>query len=348
VPLTYFSQDGNDPLNIKVYGDGVWNRWIDSHYGPEVVRDSWAVSRKTKPKSFAPAAYDATLKAKGTSFVQAFTSFTTDTAEWRAANTAFAEGPTFPDVDRAASDSTGRPITLTPEDVGATGALDHTAYVLLDVRPTPGMPRLRLAVTAPRGAHMAIALVGRTGDEVRGHATEFITPLTKGGPGVITIDNPNQYDRLTAVVVNADATASRFSRTLGDWVWEHDAQHINARVSADFAAPSLRRRSPTPGSHHASTRTRVIATFSDRMFELTRNTVKLIGPGGHSVKASLALTTKGRRTKSGSGADKVVLTPRTRLRNGVRYEVRLSRDLRDYGGNALPASALRWSFVTKR
>ena len=46
--------------------------------------------------------------------------------------------------------------------------------------------------------------------------------------------------------------------------------------------------------------------------------------------------------------DKVVLTPSKPLRRHARYEVRLSRDLRDFGGNALRPSALTWSFVTGR
>ena len=66
------------------------------------------------------------------------------------------------------------------------------------------------------------------------------------------------------------------------------------------------------------------------------------------MKVKLGLSLKGRKSKTSSGADTVVLTPRSRLRRGTRYEVRLSRDLRDFGGNALPASALKWSFVTKR
>jgi hypothetical protein len=44
----------------------------------------------------------------------------------------------------------------------------------------------------------------------------------------------------------------------------------------------------------------------------------------------------------------VVLTPAKPLRRRARYEVRLSRDLRDFGGNALRASALTWSFTTHR
>ena len=36
------------------------------------------------------------------------------------------------------------------------------------------------------------------------------------------------------------------------------------------------------------------------------------------------------------------------LRKHARYEVRLSRDLRDFGGNALPPSDLRFAYRTRR
>jgi hypothetical protein len=347
IPLTYFSTDGNDPLNVKVYGDMVWNRWLTKHFGEDILRQAWASSRKTKPKDFAPAAYDTALRAKGSSFASAFASFATDTAEWRDSNSSFDEGVTFPDIDRAASDKTNRPITLTPEGVGASGKISHAAYVLLDVRPAQ-VPELRLAVNTPRGTRMAIAAVGRVGDEVHGTSQEFVKQLPNGGPGLITIPNPGQFERLTAVVINADTSQDGYSRQLQDWDWKRDSQTINARVSTDATAPSVKSRSPRAGAHRASTRTRVKLAFSDRMYELTTRTVRLIRPGGHSVKAKLGLTFKGRKASASSGADKLVLTPRGRLKRGTRYEVRLSRDLRDFGGNALPRSALKWTFVTKR
>jgi hypothetical protein len=46
--------------------------------------------------------------------------------------------------------------------------------------------------------------------------------------------------------------------------------------------------------------------------------------------------------------NKAVLTPAKPLRKNARYEVRLSRDLRDFGGNALRPQALAWSFTTHR
>ena len=346
VPLTYFSYDGNDPLNVKVYGDAVWNRWIESHYGPDVIRDAWGLSLTATPKSFAPAAYDASLKSKGTSFYDSFARFATDTAEWRASNTSFAEGATFPDIDRQAS-SSGLPIALVPDRAALGETLDHTSYALTDVAPPSSMPRMTFAVSTPRGARMAIALVGRTGDEVNGTAHEFLKLLPFGGPGTITIDNPGQYERLTGVVVNADTSATR-DNTIGDWIYHRDSQSTIARVSADFTAPHVTHRRPLRGTRAASARARVTINFSDRMFALTTKTVKLVDSKGHMVNAKLALTTKGRKRRAAAGADTAVLTPSKPLRKRARYEVRLSRDLRDFGGNALPDAALTWSFVTRR
>jgi Big-like domain-containing protein len=75
--------------------------------------------------------------------------------------------------------------------------------------------------------------------------------------------------------------------------------------------------------------------------------VKLIGPNGGSVKARLELTTGGVRSRVGAGAKKLGIVPLTTLRPRTRYTVRLSSDLRDFGGNALRAPARTWSFRTK-
>jgi hypothetical protein len=194
---------------------------------------------------------------------------------------------------------------------------------------------------------MAIALVGRTGTEVNGTSKVFLQLLRGGGPGTITIDDPGQYDRLTAVVINADSSATR-DKTINDWRWHHDFQAMSARVSADFDDPFVRSRRPLRNTHRTSIGADVTISFSDRMFVLNSRTVKLVAPNGRAVKAKLALTTGGRKTSAATGADKVVLRPSKRLRPRARYEVRLSRDLRDFGGNALRSSALTWSFVTKR
>jgi len=41
VPITRFDElDGGDPLNVKAYGDAVWSRWLDTHYGQQLIRSA--------------------------------------------------------------------------------------------------------------------------------------------------------------------------------------------------------------------------------------------------------------------------------------------------------------------
>src|SRR6476661_5622265 len=62
VPLTTFNANrSDDPLNVKVYGDTVWNRWLDAKYGQDAPRIAWEHSLTSRPKSFAPGAYDQML-----------------------------------------------------------------------------------------------------------------------------------------------------------------------------------------------------------------------------------------------------------------------------------------------
>jgi hypothetical protein len=345
VPLTYFSFDGNDPLNVKVYGDAVWNRWIESHYGSDVIRDAWGVSLNVQPKSFAPAAYNTALGTKGTTFFHAFSQFATDTAEWRASTSSFAEGAAFPDLDRYQSPS-GRTLPLLPDRSSLLTSLDHTSYVLLDIAPPSDTSRITFAVSTPRGPRMAISVVGRVGDEVNGTAEEFMKPLPAGGPETITIDNASKYDRITGVVVNADTSASRDN--FGDWRYHRDQQNVIARASSDFSGPWVTHRRPVRNTRAASPRARVTIDFSERMFILNSHTVKLFDAKGRLVKTRLALTSNGRKRSAAAGATRVVMTPTKPLRKKARYEVRLSRDLRDFGGNALRPVALAWSFTTHR
>src|SRR3954452_15468899 len=160
VPLTTFNSNrSDDPANVKVYGDTVWNRWLDTKFGQDAPRVAWEHSLTSKPKSFAPGAYDQMLRQRGSSFYSAFTQFVSDTAEWRAANTPFAEGNTFPDMERVRDASTGRLIQLRANAGSARGQLDHTTFALLDVAPFAGS-RLKAVINTPRGVQTAVALVG--------------------------------------------------------------------------------------------------------------------------------------------------------------------------------------------
>jgi hypothetical protein len=217
-PLTAFNgRDPNDRTNVKVYGSAVWNKWLDARYGPEVVRGAWEDSRSTQPQSFAPRAFDASIRQHGgRGFSDEFDRFATATAEWQAQNGGFPEGAFYPDVKRS-----GR--------LGANGRLtirlDHTAFELITL-PKETTRQIRLTLRAPRGTSAALGLAGRTGGIPGGTATEAVRVLPSGGTATVTIPAGAHFDRLTAVLVNSDIHQHGFSSRLDDWRFTKNRQRF--------------------------------------------------------------------------------------------------------------------------
>jgi hypothetical protein len=338
VPLTQFSPQ-DDPTNVKVYGDAVWNRWVDTTFGEDIPRIAWENSQRSTPSSFAPGAYDLALRQRGSTFFNAFTRFAADTAEWRASNSPFAEGATFPDMTRVRDVNSGEVITLSIDRGAAGGQLPHLTFGLVEVEPT-SVPRVKMVMNVGRGVQAALALVGRTGDETGGRSTVVLKRLPNGGSGTVTLQNPGQFSRITAVIINGDGrTTGRFSRTLQDWEWIGDGARVTSRLSTDFTAPAVRSRSPRAGATDVSPRARVRIGFSEAVARLDSGSVVLIGPGGKKVKVRVLRRRGGRA---------VEMRPRRRLAEGRKYQVRLGSAIEDRGGNHLPKSARKWSFRTAR
>ena len=241
LPLTTFNgTDPNDRHNLKVYGTAVWNKWLDAQFGPDVIRGAWESSLSTTPSSFAVAAYDSSIRQHGgQGFADQFDRFAAATAEWQASNSGFPEGSLYPDVERAGN--------ITVNGAGGTTKLNHTTYTLLNIPPTSA-PQIRLGMSAPAGTAAAVAIVGRTGAAPGGTENGLLKELPKGGAGSVTIANPSQYSRLTAVLVNSDAKLTGAAAPItGDFVYAHDNQAYYARVSTDFKSPHVVRSSPSSG-----------------------------------------------------------------------------------------------------
>ncbi|HEX8074657.1 MAG TPA: Ig-like domain-containing protein [Thermoleophilaceae bacterium] len=331
VPLTRFNaSDPSDALNVKVYGDAVWNRWLDEHYGAEAIRGAWERSRQTQPPSFAPEAYDASLASRGTTVFDAFTRFAADTAEWRSSAGAFEEGPTWPDVLRSRAPS------LSPSGAAVSGHLDHASFVLLDVTPTSDA-RVKLVGSLPRGTAGALAMVGRQGPEDSGAVEVDLRRLPRGGASSVTLGDPKRFTRITAVLMNADMTQNGFSQVLNDWQYAKDRQPMSARVSNDFKAPTLKARVPRPGRRDVSRRSGVSVRFSEAMAGVSSRTLRLLGPGGHKVAARVSYDKRRRRAR---------LVPKRGLARHRRYTVQILSSVVDRGANRLPAAQRTWRFTT--
>jgi hypothetical protein len=328
VPLTAFNPgDLTDPLNVKVYGDVVWNRWIDERYGQETIRDAWEKSLSTRPPSFAPDAYDAALLVRAATFFDSFTRFAADTAEWRSAAGGFEEGPTWPDVQRASK------IALAPGGDGVEGRLDHASYALVDVTPTAD-ERIKLIGSLPRSTRGAFALVGREGDAETGTPTVELKRLPTGGQISVELPNPGRFSRITAVLINADMTQSGFSQFSGDWAFAKDNQEVLAHVSNDYVPPSVRKRSPKPGAK-VSPRSQIVVTFSERMQNVSSKTFDLVGPGGRHVSARVTYNAAKRQAR---------LVPKKPLTARKRYSVKIGSTVVDLGDNPLAPRERAWKF----
>jgi hypothetical protein len=315
---------------VKVYGDGVWNRWIDERFGADTIRAAWERSLETTPPSFAPEAYEAALRTRGTSFFDAFTRFATDTAEWRTSAGVFEEGTTWPDVQRATRTS------LAPGGRGVSGRLDHTSFALVNVTPT-GDERVKLIGSLPRGTRGAFALVGREGPVESGVPVIEFKALPDGGQVSVQLANPGRFERITAVLVNGDATQSGFSQLRGDWEFSRDGQEVLAHMSSDYTPPRVRKRSPRVGAKVAR-RSAVVMTFSEPMENVTTKTIGLTGPGGRKVPARVTYDIAKRQAR---------LVPKRQLAPRSRYTVKIGTTVVDVGDNPLAAADRTWKFSTR-
>lgn len=209
-PITKASAGGG----LRIYGSGVWNHWLDdgAAYGPDVVLDSWNRSRQSRPKDFAVGAYNLGIRdSGGMGFSQEFARFASATAEWRVNDDNFPDEDLLPDVDRNGK--------LRPGGRPQKFKLDHTAFRLLRIKPGSA-DRVRLRVRVRRGVRTGIALVGRDGTRFGGVITEKLAYLPRGGRASIALPAVQTFERITAVIANADGRTSGFGA--GDWRYTRD------------------------------------------------------------------------------------------------------------------------------
>jgi hypothetical protein len=345
LPLTH--EDTSGEFVGKTYGNAVWNQWLDTQFGQDTIRAAWENALRVRPRGFSPGAYGIAFQARGSDWFRAFTGFAADTAEWRASNSQFdaEDHALLPDIRRA-RDESGRLVRLEPGGPGGVAPLLHAAYVLVDVAPT-NAERLKLVGNLPRGARGAIALIGRTDDAVGGTYVVALKRMRRGGTSTVVLDGPGQYTRITAALINGDSRQK--GRTFGgDWNWigdrdtdgdgfEDTGPDFTTLLSTDFKAPVLEHRSPSRGKRGVSRGAPVKVTFSEPMVFVSKRTAVLRAPGGKKVGARI----------EADGA-KLAIRPRSRLRPRAHYEVTLSSDITDRGGNRIPAGSRFWDFKTGR
>jgi hypothetical protein len=205
---------------IREYGTAVWNHWLSHRYGRSIIRKAWAEAIHVKPGGFSVAAYDRAIRAAGGSdFDRDFARFCRDVVEWRT-DDVFREGSLYLDIPRQGSLSPG---------VERTRLLNHTTFQLLRVNVRGGRA-LALSVTSPAGAAAGVALVGRTGSERRGDVVSRFVYRRNGGAMTVRLPHPGRFDRVTAVLINADTSAFGFSARRLDWNYLTDTAPFRVRA----------------------------------------------------------------------------------------------------------------------
>jgi hypothetical protein len=99
----------------------------------------------------------------------------------------------------------------------------------------------------------------------------------------------------------------------------------------------LEHRSPSRGKRGVSLGAPVKVRFSEPMMFVSKRTAALRAPGGKKVSAKIEADGK-----------KLAIRPRSKLRPRTHYEVILSSDITDRGGNKIPAGSRFWDFRTGR
>jgi hypothetical protein len=338
LPLTYFEPNPDspgslDPRTAKVYGDAVWNQFLSAKYGAAgdaLQRGTWEESSGIERPS--TAAFDTAIRnAGGPGISSDFGEFSAAVAEWRALDSPFPAAADLPDVERRGN--------LAVNGAGITAVMDHLTFALYDVPAASGP--VRLAVSFPEGTSAAIALVARSGAVDGGEVTTELLQLPNGGAGGVTIDDPSAvYDsggRVTAVLVNSDASHGQWDDDRGDWEWTRDEQLVTARVTSDTGGPAVTAFRPSRAARRVSPRRAIAATFSEPVTGVSEETFLVRGPGGRRVRGSIKYTGSTRTA---------TFTPAKPLSDTSRYTVHLAGSIVDAGANRLAPTD--WSFTTVR
>jgi hypothetical protein len=207
--------------SIREYGSAVWNDWLTHRYGRSIIRKAWADAIHTRPGGFSVAAYDRAIRAAGPSdFDHDFALFCRDVAEWRT-DQIFREGNLYLDIPRQG----GLAIGGAPK----IRTLNHTTFQMLRVDAHSGKA-VAVDVSAPLGDAAGVALVGRIGSEEKGRVVSRLSFKQNGGPLSVRLADPARFDRITAVLINADTSAFGFSARNFDWNYLTDTAPFRARA----------------------------------------------------------------------------------------------------------------------
>ena len=210
---------------FRTYGSAVWNHWLergDGAYGPDVILNAWQSSRNIEPKDYAVGAYDNAIKDEGgLGFPEEFAKFAAATAEWRTGDGDFPDAAELADVKRLG--------TLGVRGDAAELELDNTSYAMFNVNPKDAR-KIELRGTASPGVQWAVALVGRDGGRLDGDVTRRVEYSDGGEQATAALPSAQSFERITAVVTNADGRVTGPKSTFGQFTYENNDERFRLKL----------------------------------------------------------------------------------------------------------------------
>ncbi len=226
--MDYWAERPHEPItkpDFRYYGSAVWNHWLengDNDYGPDVILNAWESLRDVTPKDYAVGAYDDAIKDEGgAGFPQEFSAFTAATAEWNTGEGNLPDAAELPQVTRRGVLSAG--------GQAAELTLDNTSYALFRVDPGDA-GQIRLSGRSSGTVQWSVALVGREGGRFNGTVERIVKYSDADDAQSVTLPDAQSYNRITAVVTNADGHVSGSKPTFGQFNYTRDNQEFRTRV----------------------------------------------------------------------------------------------------------------------
>jgi len=211
--------------DFRIYGSAIWNHWLengDHAYGPDVILNAWESSRDVTPKDYAVGAYDDAIKDEGgAGFPQEFAAFTAATAEWNTGDGNLPDAAELPNVTRRGK--------LTPVSKPVIRTLDNTSYALYRVN-ARNADQIRLSGRSSGSVQWSIALVARTGGRFNGTVTRLVEYSDADNAQNVTLTDAQEYDRITAVVTNADGHVSGSKPASGQFSYTRNDEEFRLKV----------------------------------------------------------------------------------------------------------------------
>jgi hypothetical protein len=210
--------------------------------------------------------------------------------------------------------------------------MDHTTFQLFDV-PRREAAALRLSAAFPLGVDAAVALVGRTPAGELGWAFQ---QLPAGGSGSVTLRQVPRFDRVTAVLVNADVEQMGLGAD-GDWRFKGDRAQVRAQVSTDASGPAIAFRDPAPRKRRVPRDADVRVTFSEPVTGVSASSLRLTDRKGRVLPA---------KVRYDAATRTATLDPSRTLSERAPYTAVATDAIKNQTGDSLAASS--WSFTTGR